>query len=161
MNISPHLFYLGGITVDLLTLPTIVSGEPPDLYFAAIILTRCYIAAVVSPTSFDGTIHLGVLGNDVLREASADPTLYIKHQCIVAVVFFAIMPSKVRIQDVLQFVTDTATTVQNISAAGKVPFLGGAAALTLSIVEIIKVSGAPTIDQHCSPISPDSEIQPG
>jgi hypothetical protein len=58
----------------------------------------------------------------------------------VSVVIFAIMPSKARIQDVLQFVTDTATTVQNISVAATVPFLGGAAILTLSIVEVIKAS---------------------
>ncbi|KAJ7257717.1 hypothetical protein C8J57DRAFT_1647432 [Mycena rebaudengoi] len=50
------------------------------------------------------------------------------------------MPSKARIQDVLQFVTDTATTVRNISVAATVPFLGGAATMTLSIVETLKSS---------------------
>ncbi|KAJ7257688.1 P-loop containing nucleoside triphosphate hydrolase protein, partial [Mycena rebaudengoi] len=48
------------------------------------------------------------------------------------------MPSKARIQDVFQFVIDTATTVRNISAAATVPFLGGVATMTLSIVEVIK-----------------------
>ncbi|KAJ7257472.1 hypothetical protein C8J57DRAFT_1648540 [Mycena rebaudengoi] len=50
------------------------------------------------------------------------------------------MPSKARIQDVLQFVTDTVTTVRNISVAATVPFLGVAAALALSIVETLKSS---------------------
>ncbi|KAJ7257674.1 hypothetical protein C8J57DRAFT_1647360 [Mycena rebaudengoi] len=50
------------------------------------------------------------------------------------------MPSKARIQDVVQFVTDTTTSVRNISVAATVPFLGGAAALTLSIVETLKSS---------------------
>jgi hypothetical protein len=80
-----------------------------------------------------------VLGNDVLREAFSEPRPY-KHRCIVPVVIFAIMPSKVRIQDVLQFVTDTATTVRNISIAATVPFLGRAATMTLSIAEVIKAS---------------------
>jgi hypothetical protein len=62
------------------------------------------------------------------------------------------MPSKARIQDVLEFVTDTATTAQNISVAATIPIplLGGAATMTLSIVEVIKASAAPTIDQYCS-----------
>jgi hypothetical protein len=55
-------------------------------------------------------------------------------------IIFCIMPSKARIQDVLQFVTDTVTTVRNISVAATVPFLGVAAALALSIVEVIKAS---------------------
>ncbi|KAJ7257706.1 hypothetical protein C8J57DRAFT_1647405 [Mycena rebaudengoi] len=50
------------------------------------------------------------------------------------------MRSKARIQDVLQFVTDTATAVRNISVAATVPFLGGAATMTLSIVETLKSS---------------------
>jgi hypothetical protein len=51
------------------------------------------------------------------------------------------MPQKTQLQDVLEFTTHAATTIQDISSASKVPFLGGAATLTLSIVEIIKVSG--------------------
>jgi hypothetical protein len=50
------------------------------------------------------------------------------------------MPQITQLQDVLEFTTLAATTIQDISSASKVPFLGGAAALTLSIVEIIKVS---------------------
>jgi hypothetical protein len=76
----------------------------------------------------------------VLREATSEPRLYIKHQWVVLVVIFAIMPSKARIQDVLQFVTDTATSVRNISVVATVPFLGEAATMALSIVEVIKAS---------------------
>ncbi|KAJ7241383.1 hypothetical protein C8J57DRAFT_1477758 [Mycena rebaudengoi] len=50
------------------------------------------------------------------------------------------MPSKARIQDVLQFVTDTTTTIRNILVVATVPFLGGAATMTLSIVETLKSS---------------------
>ncbi|KAJ7810457.1 hypothetical protein B0H14DRAFT_2863630 [Mycena olivaceomarginata] len=48
------------------------------------------------------------------------------------------MPQKTQLQDVLEFTTLAAKTIQDISSASKVPFLGGAATLTLSIVEIIK-----------------------
>jgi hypothetical protein len=51
------------------------------------------------------------------------------------------MPQNTQLQDVLEFITLAAKTIQDISSASKVPFLGRAAVLTLSIVEIIKVSG--------------------
>jgi tRNA A37 N6-isopentenylltransferase MiaA len=50
------------------------------------------------------------------------------------------MPQITQLQDVLEFTTLAARTIQDISSASKVPFLGGTAILTLSIVEIIKVS---------------------
>ncbi|KAJ7806083.1 P-loop containing nucleoside triphosphate hydrolase protein, partial [Mycena olivaceomarginata] len=48
------------------------------------------------------------------------------------------MPQITQLQDVLEFTTLAARTIQDISSASKVPFLGGTAILTLSIVEIIK-----------------------
>ncbi|KAJ7788977.1 hypothetical protein B0H14DRAFT_2946316 [Mycena olivaceomarginata] len=48
------------------------------------------------------------------------------------------MPQITQLQDVLEFTALAARTLQDISSASKVPFIGGAATLTLSIVEIIK-----------------------
>jgi hypothetical protein len=50
-----------------------------------------------------------------------------------------IMPPRTRLHDALEFTTVAATTIRNISTGVKVPFLAGAATLTLSIVEVIKV----------------------
>jgi hypothetical protein len=44
------------------------------------------------------------------------------------------------LQDVLGFTTVAATTAGDIAASANLPFLGGAATLTLSIVQFVKVS---------------------
>ncbi|KAJ7926526.1 hypothetical protein B0H13DRAFT_2305255 [Mycena leptocephala] len=48
------------------------------------------------------------------------------------------MPATTPLQNILEFTIIAAMTMRDISTAGKVPFLGGAATKTLVIVEVIK-----------------------
>jgi hypothetical protein len=50
------------------------------------------------------------------------------------------MPATTPLQNILEFTIIAAMTMRDISTAGKVPFLGGAATKTLVIVEVMKVS---------------------